>query len=433
MVVATARGRSSRKNGSVPATVVQSSRMKDFLNAQRVETRLVGPIERMLLAEGDEDGDRRQDALHVSELSKADFCPLAAYQRILGLANPADAPRMRLQAIFEEGHDVHAKWQRWIRRLGRLYGKWLCAVCDTSWMATSPEQCPNCSAPGWKIHYREVPVDAFESHMLLGHGDGQLDDAAGAWIEAKTIGIGTVRMEAPKLLMKYTRKGVTLRDIDGLLEWVTDQYRQEHLSQGRLRAEVDDIPKSLLTTWVDFEGLWKDVRRPFPTHLRQGNLYGGAMGIEEVIFIYEYKPTQAYKEFVVKTSPGIYEPMLEMALDVKWAVEQRKPPRCPHDTCKACSTSEQKRDNGTGATGNSNTPRSAARKAAPRRDDGAGSGDATGQGRSGEAGALPGTPAVRRITRTPRGRDGAERQRPDEGVRELHGLGRLLGGATSSS
>ena len=138
------RGQASTRSAVPSRPVVQSSKMKEFLTTNRVETRVVGPIERMLLAEGEEQSqdERRQDVLHVSELAKPTFCPRAAYQRITGVAPPEESARMRLQAIFEEGHDVHAKWQRWVRRLGRLYGQWLCAVCESRWMATSPETCP---------------------------------------------------------------------------------------------------------------------------------------------------------------------------------------------------------------------------------------------------------------------------------------------------
>src|SRR5256885_5732139 len=170
--------------------------MRDFLDAKKKDTIFVGDIERMLLETGDEEEvPRRSDALHVSELAKSSFCPRAAYLRITGAALPEASAKMRLQAIFEEGHDVHAKWQRWVRRLGRLWGRWLCVVCESSWMATSPVECPNCGAPGWKIRYREVPVDAYDEYLIVGHGDGQENGPDGRWLEVKTIGIGTVRME----------------------------------------------------------------------------------------------------------------------------------------------------------------------------------------------------------------------------------------------
>jgi rubrerythrin len=442
VVSATAREGGSRRTATTPSVqVAKSPKMRDLLQTTKVETRVVGPIERMLLAEGEDQSqdERRQDVLHVSELARPEFCPRAAYLRITGATPPEASAKLRLQAIFEEGHDVHAKWQRWARRLGRLYGQWQCAVCESRWMATSPSSCPTCSAPGWKLLYKEVPVDREDDYFIIGHGDGQLDGPDGEWIEIKTVGIGTVRMEAPKLLMKYTRKGITLGDIDSYLEWLTGQYREEFLSNGKLRAQTDDIPKSIISGWVDFDGLWKDIRHPFPAHLRQGHTYGGLMGVEEVVFIYEYKPTQAHKEFVVKVSPRIYEPIIETALDVKWAVEKGRAPRCPHGGCKQCKTSvqtkEQQGDKRPEGDTNTTRPATSRRRIVrtpqdSRPDVGSRQGDDPSQGRDREDGDRVRPTARRRVTRTPTRPDGAGRQPANGRVHELHGLGRLLRDAT---
>jgi hypothetical protein len=434
VVSATASARSSSRRASTPpppSQVVRSTRMRDFLDATKRETVLVGSIERMLLDQGDDaEEPRRSDVLHVSELAKSSFCPRAAYLRITGAALPEASAKMRLQAIFEEGHDVHAKWQRWVRRLGRLWGRWLCVVCESSWMATSPDCCPQCGAPGWKILYKEVPVDAAEEYFIVGHGDGQLDGPSGPFIEAKTIGIGTVRVESARLLTKHSHKGVHLDDIDRLLEWVTGEYREEFLTDGKMQADIDAVPPSLLSRWVDFDGLWKNLRNPFPSHLRQGHLYGALSGAQEVLFIYEYKPNQAHKEFVVKTSPSVYEPLLEMALDVKWAVENKRPPKCPHGGCKEC-TSEQKKEQGERETGHTPTSsRRTTRRGARAQDSGPDVGGDRDRhprdGRDREDGTPTGPAPRRRVTRTPRGSDSAGRQPTNGAVHEVRGLGRLL-------
>lgn len=443
VVSATASGRTSRRPAKTPASsrsqsngqVVSSPKMKTFLEAKKRDADhvLVGPIERMLLEQGDEGSEpRRADVLHVSELAKSSFCPRAAFLRITGALQHEDSAKMRLQAIFEEGHDVHAKWQRWIRRLGRLYGRWLCVVCESSWMGTSPEQCVTCDAPGWKLLYREVPVDCAETHFIVGHGDGQLDDKDGPWVEIKTIGIGTVRMEAPALLSKYSHKGVHLDDIDRLLEWVTGQYREEFLSDGKIAAEIDDIPSQLLSRWVDFDALWKNIRRPFPSHLRQGHCYAGLMGVDEVVFVYEYKPNQAHKQFVIEASPEIYEPMLETALDVKWAVEHDRPPKCPHVGCKECGESEQgsRGRSATSTAGRSSQSRERGKQGTRdedvRPDVGSHRGDDPREGRGREDSAGVRATPRRRITRTARRPDSAGRQPVDGTVQPVHGLGRLL-------
>jgi len=403
--------------------------MKSFLAATKVETVVLGAVERMLLAQGDEDEERATDVLHVSELAWPGFCPRAAYLRITGVTQRQDSPKMRLQTIFEEGHDVHAKWQRWIRRTGRLYGLWLCVVCEHRWMAVSPEECPSCSAPGWKILYKEVPLDARERYLIVGSGDGQLDGPHGSWIEGKTIGIGTVRKEAPRLLAKYSYKGIHVADLDDFLDWVTGKYREEFIGGARVRG-LDDIPNQFLSRWVDFDGLWKDTRRPFPAHLRQGHLYGGLAGVDEVVFIYEYKPNQAVKEFVVTPSPSVYQPLLDMALDVKWAVENKREPRCINDDCAQCKSFEKENDERATDPTADNTRRPAQASDNPRRRAGHRGEDAGSEGGTRRARVVPPPQAGRRVSRVTRGSNGAGRQRTDAGLLPVHGMGRLLGRAT---
>jgi hypothetical protein len=89
-------------------------------------------------------------------------------------------------------------------------------------------------------------------------------------------------------------------------------------------------------TWVDLEGMWKDFRRPIRTHIRQAMLYLHFTGLKRVIFIYECKWDQAHKEFRVRYQPEVVEPMLEQCLSVKAAIEQNRPPACPHGGCAQC-------------------------------------------------------------------------------------------------
>jgi hypothetical protein len=343
---------------SVPA-VLPSARMHAWQQPTKIETRLLGRIERMLIEQGDGDEPRRDDVLHVSEITHDDFCPRAAYYRMTGapLLVESTVP-MRLQAIFEEGHVAHIKWQAWVRRLGTLYGRWRCLVCGTIWMGVSPERCEgevlinqrtgervteptndallhfSCWATAECIVYMEVPVyQGLTEYMVTGSADGMSEDVV---IEAKTIGVGTVRVEAPRMLSTYTKQVVVVEKLQEYLDWWEKQPKS-----GRDAAFPDvGIPVGIRSTFIDHDSLWKDARAPFITHLKQGNIYGFLLGLEEALFIYEYKPNQAYKEFVVKVSPSVYEPPLELALDVKWAVENLKAPVCPHGGCKQCGAYE---------------------------------------------------------------------------------------------
>lgn len=281
-----------------------SSSLSKYLDSKKIETRLIGPIERHLLARTPE--FRRQDIIHPSDLCKKDFCARATYYKVTGQGVVEDKPGLRLQSIFDEGHAIHHKWQNWIREMGSLYGKWECLVCSETFYALSPTVCLDCGSP--LLKYNEVPL--WDDELLIGgHADGWVQELGPDYlIEVKSMGTGTIRMEAPALL----------RD-------------------------------------TDIEGAWKNIRRPFPTHIRQGLLYlelGRRMvekGLlksfpDEIVYVYELKANQAYKEFAVRANPEIVKDMLDAAFDIQHAVRVTKtPPPCSQTiggSCKACAPYE---------------------------------------------------------------------------------------------
>lgn len=291
--------------------------MKKTLESQKADTRLLGKIERHMMAgHGDDDG-RDQTRLHVSEIAKADWCPRQSYYRLAGYPERTDKVdnfSFTLENIFDEGHEIHAKWQRRIDRLGMLRGKWECLHCSHTWEAVSPRQCPRCE---WEtsVVYREVPIRN-EEHYLIGHADGDIaegnkDIAQDPLLEIKSIGIGTLRFEAPNLLADH-------------------QY------------EVD-TGKGKPTKITDLDGVWRSLRRPLNSHLRQGNLYMALTGRRFMIFLYECKWHQQVREFVVRHRESISEPLLDAALDVKYALKKHQVPERPsfitepdNRTCNPC-------------------------------------------------------------------------------------------------
>lgn len=291
------------------APVKPSGTLKQFLDTKKVETRLTGPIERHLLTRP-RDTSRRTDVIHPSALIKHDFCVRASYFTLTGQAiKEEDRPGLRLQSIFDEGHSIHAKWQAWLREMGVLYGAWECRVCDHYWWAQSPPNCPSCESA--LVNYREVPVFD-ESLMIAGHSDGWVKGIGDDYmIEIKSVGAGTIRMEQPSLLASN----------DG------------------------DVSKA-----------FRDIRRPFPSHLRQGLLYlelarrmveDGELesAPTEIVYLYELKADQAYKEFVVRANRDIVEDCLERAAFIAFAVRTEDPPPCSNDPvkgCKACRPAKAK-------------------------------------------------------------------------------------------
>jgi hypothetical protein len=267
-----------------------------FLDAKAKPSRLLGDIERHLLLRPG--GDRDYTVLHPSDMIKKDWCKRGSYFLLKGHERIAEKPNLKLQSIFDEGHAIHAKWQNWFQEMGVLHGKFRCVSCLEITWGTSPEECGKC---GWKtLEYAEVTLVDKELR-IAGHTDGWIkgigDDCL---IEIKSIGPGTIRSEAPNLMM----------DADG-----------------------------------DFMKAWGNVRKPFGPHVLQGQLYLELMKrmgneIDEIVFLYELKADQSYKEFSVKADYELVRHVFEGAKVVVDAVNANVVPDCsnqPGGVCKQCA------------------------------------------------------------------------------------------------
>lgn len=348
----------------------------------RTETIILGEIQQHLLSRP-KDVDRDMQVLHVSELCKADACPLAIYHRMSGTPlRKEETTSYIMLNIWDEGSDIGERWADRVHALHRLWGQWRCLVCEHVWWGKSPKACWKCDSP--LIKYNEVPFFS-EKHFLAGHADIQLDDGFGPIGEVKSIGKGTMRFENPDLLDKHTYE-VTLES-------------------GKTKKIID------------LDAVWDDIKRPFPVHMRQGHTYGAlaemaGFPIERIFFIYECKWNQKMKEFSVKYNFKYAEPVLELALDLKYALEKRRPPRCSNTegTCKACQAYEHgaQDDEGQGGRDGEARRRSTSREA-----------------QAGEAGPRSASQAVVRGAQGADAPDRGQRRLADEPVRSTDSVRRL--------
>ena len=372
------------------------SDLRRFVESNTRETVVTGPVERMLLTRAPE--DRRSDVLHPSELSKNGSCDLAIYYRVLGmpvLSGESEKPSFQLQRIFDQGTEIHLKWQGYLTECGLLEGTWECRSCHERFWALAPKVCPDCLFPA--PAYCEVPFDAYDSHLIMGHADGKIGRRI---LEIKSIGIGTIRIEAPGLLAQHS-------------------YRTRLLDEEGELTETEKL-------FVDWDGLWKSIKRPLNSHQRQAHLYTAlakmqGIDVDGVVFLYESKWNQSAKEFVVPYNPKIAEPLLERALDLKYAVEKVKPPRCPHGGCSDCRKYEPEHNE---------EHRAESDEAPAQRGGGDGGGERSSRGPAGEAGTEPAPAARRPAAEGARLPLGARGRAADGAVRPAHRLGRVPGGAT---
>ena len=283
-----------------------SGNLANYANASK-GTLLIGDIQAHMIKENSKPSTRRQDIIHPSETVKDSWCPLATYYRILACREahnpylkPAETIAPQLLNIFDEGHYIHDKWQRRLWKMGYLWGNWKCLRCDSVAKSEDiPLNCYICSGGPESMQYLEVPL-RYDPLLISGHADGAIP-RLNALIEIKSVGAGTVRIEAP------------------------DIYAQN--SNG---------------SSIDLQGLWKDIKEPFPSHMRQGQLYltlCARLGLpfDQIIFIYEAKFNQGVKEFVVKHDPEVSKSTLLKCSDIVAALDLDGPlPECPTGTCKDC-------------------------------------------------------------------------------------------------
>jgi hypothetical protein len=276
---------------------VTDAELKRFLDAKKTRSRLLGDVERYLQKRPS--GDRRTDVLHPSEMIKPDFCVRAAYFLLKGYPKMQPNPTLRMQTIFDTGHQVHAKWQSWFQDMGVLHGNFKCLVCNKMTWGTSPEACEHCGR-GDRLEYAEVTL-VDEELRIAGHTDGWVkgigDDTL---IEIKSIGPGTIRYGNPALM-----------------------------------AEAEgDLMKA-----------WGRVTRPFRDHILQGQMYLELMNrmgneINEIVFLYELKADQSFKEFSVKRDFELVRHIFEKAEKIVKAVEAGEPLKCNNNvggSCPQCS------------------------------------------------------------------------------------------------
>lgn len=273
----------------------KGSALSEWMKTKKVETRLLGAVERHIL-EREPDTSRRQDVLHPSELIKDDFCVRAACYRLMGFTAKTERPNLRLQSIFDVGHAVHAKWQGYLAEMGVLYGMW--DTLEGRTWALSADVYSDAK-------YREVPLTD-DALRIAGHSDGWVKGLGEDFmIEIKSIGPGTIRAEQPSLF----REG-------------------------------------------DLFAAWKEIRRPFPSHVRQGQLYLALANRmkdrgefdsapQEIVFIYELKADQSVKEFVVTYDAALAKDALDDAYDITHAVASQTLLDCRFDGCKQCRSFEE--------------------------------------------------------------------------------------------
>lgn len=361
----------TRKRTPIPTS------LSDFLTEKRgaAEENFLGTVRKDIVELNKADNSRRQDIIHPSEMVKTDWCPKATFLRIQTGIHHKQSFGFQSLNIFDTGHEAHRKWQNRAWRIGWLEGKFKCLHCQHHWWDISPKHCPACNSPA--MEYAEVPLTAEDTHLIVGHSDGMLTPAK-SLLEVKTVGEGTVRFEEPARLAEY----------------------------------LIDLPDG--RTLVDLAAMWASIKVPFPSHIRQGQIYlwlsqKHGHDVDKMTFVYESKFNQDVKQFTVRYNPDLIAPLLAQALDIKERLDSGRPaPACVNDTgCKQCKPYLENADD-------SQTPRRGRRETL-------GEDDTDTQPTRHE----DSQPTRGRASRPPSQPDGTRRRRTDEPLRGADPLGRV--------
>jgi hypothetical protein len=241
------------------------------------------------------DNSKHRKGIYPAEMSHGDKCVRAIHYRLTDVP-PAPSPMSIVtERIFDFGNISHGWWQKQWWDMGILKGDFACHGCGLVWEGLSPHECPRCGMGRAFLIYREVPFKS-EEYGVVGRADA--DTTTDGLIEVKTVGVGSIRWEAPHLVQKHG---------------------------------------------TDWDALWRDIKHPFPSHRKQGMLYCFFLNREKIKFIYDPKfVSAAPKEFDIVFNRDYIEDILQECLEINKRVADNLTPRRPpwaeknHRTCQRC-------------------------------------------------------------------------------------------------
>jgi len=213
-----------------------------YLDTNKKSGRLLPHLEKWALLRPDEERDLTY--LHPSSMAKSNWCFRASYYQLNGMVIPKDPIPFSRMNMFEEGHLIHSKWQRYLRDMGVLWGEW-----------------ENGKYKEVPLVHPTLPVRGMADGLVVGLGDDFI-------IEIKSMGAGTFRVEDYGSLVES----------GGDLELAWKELRSPFMAHRKQAMIYMGIAHDMGDDWY----------RESPP--------------EEAVLLYENKANQEVKEFVVPYS-----------------------------------------------------------------------------------------------------------------------------------
>ncbi len=256
---------------------------------------LVDAVNRQLVLRGIaafNSGDRDMTHFHASQWDKCHRQIAYHYYHAKGyinldessIKNTIDA---KLERIFENGHDVHARWNKYFQNTGALLGVWRCIACrkvdgteEKLGILKPGPCCKHCHYDKGFI-YEEVGFFDEET-MWGGHVDAVLD-------------VDLYRKYQQSFLLKGdTNKGIEAQNaVDKYL--IVDLKSMNPMQFNKLEC-------------------------PLPDHITQMQIYIYLSGLKYGKFIYEDKGSQSTKEFLVVRDDHMLAVKKEEAIWLKFVL-----------------------------------------------------------------------------------------------------------------
>ena len=280
--------------------------LKNMFNTLK-QTELAKQLDQFLLISFKEDADRRRD---INSPSSALGCVRASYYHKTG--HTKKPPTARLRRIFDNGHGVHRRLQKYLRRMGVL-------ILD------------------------EVPVYNVK-YNILGSTDGILAFKA-IRKEIKVLEIKSINSRGFQELKEPKREHkaqatVYLFCIEKHRKWLRDNYKNA------VEMEKDSFKRIVFYNSLyqhlkddDFEGgktKEQKIERKMQEHLALDKvLIGVSKPVTSMIILYENKDNQEIKDYEVVVDDDLLKETLNRFVKSNIYTKLGK---CPPRECKNRST-----------------------------------------------------------------------------------------------
>ena len=284
--------------------------LKKLLDTLKSEGYIIKKLDQFLLAKNDEDeGDRRSD---INSPSSASRCERAIVYGRLGYETDGNSIDARTRRIFDNGHGMHDRLQKYMREQGILVMDEVPVYLDRLQIQGHTDGL---------LQLTKFELGVLEIKSINTNGFSKLIDARADHKEQGLVYL--VCMEERRLWLKEN-----FESIEELQKYLVSKEYQEfvenhyqHMKSGNHYSRGDKLIFKYEQHMQADELLWKTPRP-----------------INKMVFLYEDKNTQELKEYVVLYNEEAWESLEEKFEYInRYIAKNKVPPKPKEATSKSCT------------------------------------------------------------------------------------------------